>query len=41
MDVARGKLTREAFAAIMASRDRTLAGPAAPAKGLVLEKVVY
>lgn len=41
MDVARGKLTREEFAAIMASRDRTLAGPAAPAKGLVLEAVVY
>ncbi|NOX36842.1 MAG: tRNA pseudouridine(38-40) synthase TruA [Calditrichaeota bacterium] len=41
MDVARGKLTEEQFLEIFHSRDRTAAGPAAPAKGLILEAVEY
>ncbi|HEY3127797.1 MAG TPA: tRNA pseudouridine(38-40) synthase TruA [Candidatus Limnocylindria bacterium] len=39
--VGRGKLTVAAFAAVLAARDRTLAGPSAPAKGLCLVAVRY
>jgi len=39
--VGRGKLTVAAFAAVLAARDRTLAGPSAPAKGLCLVAVGY
>ncbi len=39
--VGRGKLTVAAFAAVLAARDRALAGPSAPAKGLCLVAVRY
>lgn len=39
--VGSGKLTPENFAAILARRDRSLAGATAPAHGLVLEQVHY
>lgn len=41
IDAARGKLTAEQFREIFESRNRRKAGPAAPAKGLVLEEVIY
>ena len=41
MDCARGKISLEEFEAIFHSRDRTQAGPAAPARGLILEAVEY
>ncbi len=41
MDVARGRFSVQEFQDIFRSRDRTLAGEAAPAKGLFLEEVVY
>ncbi len=41
VDVARGRFRFRQFEEILLSRDRTLAGPAAPARGLILEKVVY
>ncbi len=41
IDVARGRFTPQQFDAIFQSRDRNQAGPAAPAKGLILEEVVY
>lgn len=41
IDVARGKLAPEQFREIFESRNRLAAGPAAPAKGLVLEEVIY
>jgi tRNA pseudouridine38-40 synthase len=34
-----GKISEENFAQIVEAKDRTLAGPCAPARGLVLEKV--
>jgi tRNA pseudouridine38-40 synthase len=36
-----GRLSPDRFAAILATRDRSLAGPTAPAHGLVLEQVHY
>ena len=36
-----GRIDQEDFAAILASRDRTVAGPAAPARGLCLAEVYY
>jgi len=39
--VGRGKLTPDGFAGVLDARDRTLAGPAAPAKGLCLVGVDY
>jgi tRNA pseudouridine38-40 synthase len=39
--VGRGKLTVERFAELLAARDRALAGPSAPAKGLCLVAVRY
>ena len=41
VDVGRGRLTVDDFQTIMNSRDRTNAAMAAPAKGLVLEEVLY
>ncbi len=41
VDVARGRFRFEQFEEILLSRDRTQAGPAAPARGLFLEEVVY
>jgi len=39
--VGRGKLTVPAFAEVLAARDRGLAGPSAPARGLCLVSVRY
>ncbi len=39
--VGRGKLNAEKFGKILESRDRRLAGPTAPARGLILVKVNY
>ena len=39
--VGRGKITAERFGEILASRDRTQAGPSAPAQGLTLVGVEY
>jgi tRNA pseudouridine38-40 synthase len=41
VDVGRGYITVEDFLNILAKKDRSRAGMAAPAKGLVLEQVVY
>jgi tRNA pseudouridine38-40 synthase len=41
IDVGRGATSLEEFSLIIEQRDRTKAGMAAPAKGLVLEKVFY
>ncbi|MBU1564455.1 MAG: tRNA pseudouridine(38-40) synthase TruA [Proteobacteria bacterium] len=41
LEVGRGKITSEEFAAILAAKDRTMAGPTAPAHGLCLKKVLY
>ena len=39
VDVARGHTAPDAMAEIVAARDRTRAGPTAPARGLTLERV--
>lgn len=41
VEVGRGKRSIESIDEILISRDRRLAGPAAPARGLVLEHVRY
>ena len=41
LEIARGRLTLERLDTILASGDRTLAGPTAPARGLCLEHVAY
>jgi tRNA pseudouridine38-40 synthase len=41
VDVGRGHTTEEEFVAILAGRDRTRVGMAAPAHGLILEEVLY
>lgn len=41
LEVGRGKLTSQDVARILAARDRTLAGPTAPAQGLCLMTVEY
>ena len=41
IDVGRGRTTLEGFQRIVDARDRAAAGMAAPARGLVLERVVY
>ncbi len=41
VDVARGRFSTPDFDRIMASRDRTQAAAAAPARGLILEEVEY
>ncbi len=41
IDTARGRFTPQQFETIFRSQDRTLAGTAAPARGLFLEEVIY
>lgn len=41
IEIGRGKFRPERVAEVLAARDRKLAGPTAPAKGLCLERVVY
>jgi tRNA pseudouridine38-40 synthase len=41
VDIGRGYLSGAVFGEILAAKDRTAAGPAAPARGLFLEEVVY
>ncbi len=41
VEVGRGKITPEEFRRILASKDRTKAGPTAPARGLFLKEVKY
>ncbi len=41
LEAGRGKLTVEDFAKILEAKDRTMAGPTAPAHGLFLIKVLY
>jgi len=41
IEVGRGKVTPDGFRDILESRERTFAGPTAPAKGLCLVKVKY
>jgi tRNA pseudouridine38-40 synthase len=41
IEVGLGKRSPEAFAGLLAGRSREVAGPTAPAHGLVLERVVY
>ncbi len=41
VEVGRGRLSPDEVRAILESRDRTRAGPTAPAQGLFLEKITY
>ena len=41
LDVARGQLPLEEIPKILAARDRSAAGPTAPARGLFLHSVEY
>jgi tRNA pseudouridine38-40 synthase len=41
VEVGKGNMSVETFARVLRSRDRTIAGPTAPAKGLFLERIVY
>ncbi|MFC1524457.1 tRNA pseudouridine(38-40) synthase TruA [Thermodesulfobacteriota bacterium] len=41
LSVGAGKISVDDFTAIMAARDRDVAGPTAPAKGLFLQEVLY
>ena len=41
VEVGRGRRTVDEFKRVLDARDRKLAGPAAPAQGLVLEEVLY
>ncbi len=41
IDVGRGRRSPESINAILAARDRRAAGPCAPARGLVLDRVYY
>lgn len=41
LEVGRGRMPKEAVPAILAGKDRALAGPTAPAKGLTLVEVFY
>ena len=41
LQIGQGKRTPKEVLTILTSRDRTRAGPAAPAKGLILERVIY
>ena len=41
LDVGRGYMRLEDIPAILAARDRALAGPTAPARGLFLHSVEY
>ncbi|BCO08202.1 hypothetical protein GF1_05780 [Desulfolithobacter dissulfuricans] len=39
--VARGQMTTDEFSTVLQARNRSLAGPTAPARGLFLEQVFY
>lgn len=41
VEVGKGRMSPEDFSEVFAARDRTKAGPTAPARGLFLEKIVY
>jgi tRNA pseudouridine38-40 synthase len=41
VEVGKGNMTVETFVRVLQSRDRTMAGPTAPARGLFLERIVY
>lgn len=41
VEIGRGKISVGEFSRIFQSRDRTIAGPTAPAQGLFLEKIIY
>lgn len=41
LEVGKGKITPEEFAVVLAAKDRSMAGPTAPAHGLHLKKVLY
>ncbi len=41
VEVGKTKMSAEAFEQVLESRDRTMAGPTAPAQGLFLEKITY
>jgi tRNA pseudouridine38-40 synthase len=41
VEVGKGHIPPEQFGQILEARDRTIAGPAAPAQGLFLEKIIY
>lgn len=41
VEVGKGKISHEMFGNILNARDRTKAGPTAPANGLFLEKIIY
>jgi tRNA pseudouridine38-40 synthase len=41
LDVGRGRIQPEAIPAILAARNRSAAGPTAPARGLFLHSVEY
>ena len=41
LEAGRGKITPEEFSTILTAKDRTLAGPTAPAHGLCLKQVFY
>lgn len=41
IEVGRGYLSADQIPEILAARDRKKAGPTAPAKGLILEKIIY
>jgi tRNA pseudouridine38-40 synthase len=41
LEVGKGKIAPQEFAAILAAKNRTMAGPTAPAHGLWLKKVLY
>ena len=41
IEVGRGALSADDIPEILAARDRKRAGPTAPAKGLILEKIIY
>ncbi|MDK9709397.1 MAG: tRNA pseudouridine(38-40) synthase TruA [Desulforhopalus sp.] len=41
LEVGKGKITSEEFAMVLAAKDRSTAGPTAPAHGLHLKKVLY
>jgi tRNA pseudouridine38-40 synthase len=41
LEVGRGALSEDAFSDVLASRDRSKAGPTAPAHGLCLMGVAY
>ncbi|MBQ7984509.1 MAG: tRNA pseudouridine(38-40) synthase TruA [Bacteroidales bacterium] len=41
VEVGKGKLTTDGFSAVIAARNRSAAGPSAPAQGLFLEHIEY